>query len=481
MSDTNRVGLAQVQEVTYGLIPATPAFKALRYTGAPSLQFSPKTVASNEIRADRQTSDLALVGAEAGGSVDHELSFESLDDMIAAAMFADWEDKALREGTSEVTDITVTTDINVAAGESFQEGDIVQMEGWPIAANNIVLTALVGTISTLIKSTGLTNDTSAVGTKVRTVGFEGAAGDIDAVAGGTNGLTSTVLDFTTLGLVIGEWVKIGGSAVGDKFVNADLNDWARISVIAVAALDFDIVPVNWAAETGTGLTIKLWFGSRIRNGTLQKSFSLERAYNDHVPVTFEYFRGMVVSGIGLGFNAQEQVTMTTNFLGKDALLTETREAGATDVPAPGTAILNTSSNVGRIAEGGLDITGPNFVLSGTINIENNLRQQNAIGSLGAIGIGTGEFTVTGALSTYFGNKDLVEKVLNNTETNFDIRFKSATDQVLLIDLPRVKYSAGAANVAGKNDDVLADLEYQALLDATLNYTMHIARYYYTEV
>lgn len=481
MSDTNRVSVRIIEEVTFGVTPVTPAFQDLRITGAPSLAKTPQTEVSNEIRSDRNIADLALVGIEAGGQVDHELSFRSLDTIIEGAMFDVWIDKALREGTGEVTDITVTTDVNVVAGETFQENDIVEMLGWPTAANNGVFVALTGTTGTVIKLTGLTNETAVAGTSVRTVGFQGASGDIDSAIT-PNRLTSTALDFTTLDLVVGEWIKIGGTAASDKFVLAALNDWCRISIIAATALTFDIVPVGWAAETGTGLTINLFLGSRLRNGVTKHSYSVEEEFGDHTPVTFQYFVGMIVSNFVLNLAAKSIVTATVNFLGSDASIQDSgRFAGATTIVAPSTDVLNTSSNVGRISENGVEITGPNFVLDSSITLENNLRLQDAIGSLGAIGVGVGEFSVTGNLTTYFGDKTLVEKVINNTETSYDIRFKDAADNILLLDLPRVKYTEGSPSVPGKNDDVTANLAFQAILEPTLGYTMHIGRYYYTEV
>jgi hypothetical protein len=50
---------------------------------------------------------------------------------------------------------------------------------------------------------------------------------------------STLLDFTTLGLVAGKWAKVGGTAAGDKFATAALNAWMRITAVAATALTFD--------------------------------------------------------------------------------------------------------------------------------------------------------------------------------------------------------------------------------------------------
>jgi hypothetical protein len=77
MSDTNRVGLRFFQSSQRTApIPGGPFnLDQLRFTGTPNLAFVPNTITSEEIRPDRQISDLILVGAEAGGDTGIELSF----------------------------------------------------------------------------------------------------------------------------------------------------------------------------------------------------------------------------------------------------------------------------------------------------------------------------------------------------------------------------------------------------------------------
>ena len=47
MSDTNRVSLRYVEEVTAGTLPGTPDWKLMCITGAPTLAAVPQTVVSN--------------------------------------------------------------------------------------------------------------------------------------------------------------------------------------------------------------------------------------------------------------------------------------------------------------------------------------------------------------------------------------------------------------------------------------------------
>jgi hypothetical protein len=96
--------------------------------------------------------------------------------------------------------------------------------------------------------------------------------------------------------------------------------------------------------------------------------------------------------------------------------------------------------------------------------------------LGAVAIGAGEFAVTGSLNTYFDDKSLVQDVLSNAVTAIDARFQDTELHVFLADLPRVKFSEGAPEVPGKNQDVVLNLNYQAILDEVLGYTLKLMRF-----
>lgn len=484
MGDTNAVDVKYVEESVLGTTPVTPAFKALRYTGAPSLAFAPSTVSSNEIESSRNVADLSLVGAEAAGQIDHELSFLSLDDIIEAALFSTWQDKANRAtvaGITGVVNATTQYDISSGGGDlAFAEGMLCEALGFVEAANNGVFRAETGSGASSVERAGVADETPGATAILRQVGFQGASGDLVAVA---DGVTSTLLDFTTMGLSVGEWVKWGGTAAGDKWaIDVDNNDWSRISVIAAGKLTLTNLPTGWGADAGTGQTVMAFVGSHLTNGILKRSFTLEQTYTDMSPVVYSYLNGMVVSSLAFNMSAQSIVTMQSNFLGTNGLFDTTRFAGSTDIAAPTNDVLNTSSNVGQIGENGVVVTGPNFVLESNITIDNNLRTKNAIGSVGAVGIGAGECTVTGTLNTFFGTKDLVEKVINNTESSYDIRFTNSNNnnETLLLDMPRTKYSEGAPTTPGKNDDVTVDLSFQAIKHSTLGYTIRIGRFYYVE-
>lgn len=490
MSNSNRQQIGLVEESTFGEIPTSPAFETVRITqGGP--QYTPKTVTSNEIRADRQVTDLILVGEEASAVINFELSYGAQDTLFEAALCSDWVNKPVilnvtsDSNITNVDDATDTFTVLSALGTPFKVGHLARTTGFTNSANNQIFRVTSSTATTIVGSSlTLTNETAPpAGAKIQVVGFQGAAADITATTVSGNALLSTVLDFTTLGLVVGEWVKVGGTATGDKFATAALNDWCRISAIAAGRLSFDVVPTGWAIDTGTGKTIKVWAGDYIRNGVVEHSYSIERQFQDHSPVTYQYGKGMEIDEFVIEYAAESIITGRATFVGKNATLQDSgRVSGATDVAAPTNPVLNTASNVGRIGEGGSAVGTPNYVMSGSITIRNNLRRRTAVSVLGAASIGQGEFNANYRANTYFGNSDLADKVTNNTQTSHDFRVRRSdtNGQAILFDLPAAKYSRGGPDTPGKNADVMVDLEGQAFMHATLGYTTQFQRFVYTE-
>ena len=148
-----------------------------------------------------------------------------------------------------------------------------------------------------------------------------------------------------------------------------------------------------------------------------------------------------------------------------------------DVAAEQFDVYNTSNDIGRLGRGvdPIDAAGVNFVLEATIEINNNLRRQPAVGVFGASGIGVGELSVTGTLSTYFDNDEILQIILTNAETSLDLITQGGDGRSLVFDLPRIKFSGGAPDVPGKNADVTIPGTYQAILDSTFGYTISAQR------
>jgi hypothetical protein len=487
LQSTNRVKLSKVRETTFGVTPANPVFKTIRETSS-GLNANPKTVITSEIRSDRQVTDLILVGEDAGGDVGGELAFAVADDDLEEALQGTWSNNpSITVATidTEISDVSTTTLTVASGGAAFVAGALTLTQNFTTAGNN-KLARVASNSGTSIVYPASTYVVEAaqipVGASVRTVGFEGASGDITAVTSGGNGLASTSLDFTTFGISPGEHLKIGdGDNAGHSFAGTPANnDFCRVSSVTTHKISFDQVPAGWTADTAVGVAVRVFMFDFLTNASTKRSNTIERQYLDHSPVDYEYMLGMTLNTLAVDAKPQAIATYTKNYIGKSASITSTRAAGASDIAAPTYGVLNTSTNVGRIGFDGSSVVGPNYVLGASFNINNNIRAQNAISSIGAVGTGNGEFTVTGTLETYFGDASIYNKIVNNTLTSFDLRFgrSDGNRESLIFDFPSIKLGSGSPSVSGKNADVTISAGFTAFMHATLLYTVSVSRCWY---
>lgn len=480
---SSRSKTGYVAEATKGTTPATPAIKNMRLT-ASQIVYTPSRITSNEIRADRMVADQILVKLDAGGNLGFELSFSAIDDMIQGALQGTFTAKpAITVVTSdtEISDITATTaTVNTGLGTPFKANMLVFTSGFTTAVNNGVLAPVASSGSTTVvfPSSTFTIEGAAipVGAKLQVVGFQGASADITATAGG---LASTVLDFTTLGLTVGEWIKIGGDATAMHFATANCVGWARVTAIATHALTLDNKPAGWTTDSGTGKTLQIFTGDFMVNGTTTQSFTFERQQQDLTAPVYEYFTGMQVDKLSLPFKASSVLTGTLNYVGMSASETTTRIVGATDVTAPSYSVLNASSHVGQLYENGSPVSSPSYIQEIGLDISNNLSGQFAIGNIAAIGILNGEFNVSGALTAYFGDDVLLKQVISDTDTS--MMFKAGrTDgnrESILFDVPSMRVS-GTSPVDAKNQSRMFKGTFAAKIHPTLAYMLSVGRFWY---
>lgn len=89
MSDSSQVSVYYLEEATPGITPPATDLKEVRVTGE-SLTANYNTTTSNEIRSDRQVTDVIRTGSNPGGGLNHELSYGNADDLMAGALYSDW-------------------------------------------------------------------------------------------------------------------------------------------------------------------------------------------------------------------------------------------------------------------------------------------------------------------------------------------------------------------------------------------------------
>lgn len=483
MSDAVRTQIGIVEETTIGTTPATPAFETLRIT-VPALSSNKNTKVSAELNSDRRIKDRITVGFQAGGDISQEMSYGAQDSLIRGAMFSEWVFAPVRynngTGDSNITDVSAT-DILVLASNATQfrfgtvaPGHLVVTSGFTNAGNNTTRRAGAGTTDTDLKLAGGTVEAVPPGTaRAKVIGFEGAAGDLAATA---TGISSTLLDFTTLSLAVGVWVWVGGPIAGQQFIVPAVGGWCRISVIAANLLTFDVRPSGWAVDAGTAKTVRVYFGDYIREGTTRRSYTIEQQFQDLTVPTFEYYKGMVPTSFEADMKQQDILTCKTTFMGMTiADPSSVRFAGATDVAAPTNDVMNTSDNVGSLLLNGVTLAG-NYLTQFSLSIDNMGRRTEAIGSKFSVNIKEGRANITGKIETYYDDSTVLAFIRNSTAVGLFIPVSDpGATKALLFDMPKIKLGNGDPSVPGIDTDRMLATDYQALKHTTLGYELQIER------
>lgn len=139
-------------ETEFGEVPdANLATTRLRFKSE-SLKHTNSTVISDEIRSDRQRSDLALVGFDAAGDINAELTYGNFDWMFEAALCGTWT-----PGTSVFADgVTNSTAVVTSATAAFSADDKFK----PISGAGIPANSYIGVINSAT-SIGLSSSKTA--------------------------------------------------------------------------------------------------------------------------------------------------------------------------------------------------------------------------------------------------------------------------------------------------------------------------------
>jgi hypothetical protein len=409
--------------------------------------------------------DVAQVDAGAAGSIGVEISYGAADPLIEAGLFSRFAPVAEVAGAA----VTSSSAYGVASGGgAFAAGHLVRGQGFAGAANNGLHRVASATATAVtVAGTPLATETSAAAKTIRAVGFEGAEGDIEATA---DGLASTTLDFTTLGIVAGQWLAIGGGGAGQRFATAVDNGWVRVAAIAAHALTLDHLPEGWAADEGTDKTIRVFFGDLLRNGVEEISFSIERDHADIGQVLL--FRGQMVRLFRLTLATGRILEASFDLVGRDARR-GTASFGTGDAEPAGTAsVMNAVGDVVLVREGG---GGAGIVRQMTVELDNNLRELKAVGALGNVAIGVGDATVRGTLEAYFEDGALYDKYLAGTDTSLAFVVAEGA-QAYVVTLPRVKLSSGRIEAGSRNGDCVLRFDLMGLRDPDTGASLQIDRF-----
>lgn len=310
-------------------------------------------------------------------------------------------------------------------------------------------------------------DTLLQGTLQSTYTVAGTNGVAAALATVTvaTGTTAPVIAGTGMPVLQkGQWFQFThtlytptGGAAGDPIL---LRASTTIAPSATSITCDVGTPFNVATVASGTASIR---ASRLTNGTTQTSYSIERESNDIAQ--FFCFKGMTPSKMSLSIASGSLGTINFSFMGKSAAL-----AGATVLGAPTASLAyQTISGVTGsscfVWKAGAALTGT-YVKSVKLDYDNTLGAQDAICTLGSIGIRSGSIVCKASIELYFATgAAFFAEFLSNTNQEFVFTAFDAQNNGYVFTLPSANISSYKVNAGGKDSDMLVTVELTALRDA----------------
>ena len=480
--DSNITGLRYCQEASLGVLAAAASqiWQPLEPNSYADFGGQITTVARNPINPSRQRKKGVVTDLDASGGFNTDLTQTNLQDLLQGFFFANLRRKAEFTGTAVTVASPANTYGATGIGTGFFAGDLVFASGYAQSANNGLKRITTQASNLLTVAETLAAESAPATARLVCVGFQFASGDATITAPGGGAfptLTTTTKDLTQLGLIPGEWVRIGGDSAASQFATAANNGFARVRSVTTNSITFDKTQNTLVADTGTGKTIQLFKGRVLKNETgtsiVRRSYNLERilgANNDSdlTKQQAEYLEGAIPSEFTMTINTADKLVCDLSFVAlRNSTLDENTggvtlkskaaaAAGSVAVNTPPIAeadAFNTSSDVSRVRLASIASTGgvtnPTpllaFVQEMTITINNNLSPNKAVGVLGGFEVTAGTFEVGGSLTAYFSSVAAVEAVKSNADVSLDLHFVKSNAGVS-VDVPLITLGNGRLNV-----------------------------------
>lgn len=302
----------------------------------------------------------------------------------------------------------------------------------------------------------------------------------------------------SFGLIPGEFVFIGDDVSTKRFFHSADSGFARVRTVAVDYIELDKTQHIMVADDGTvdgiggaGNTVRLYFGRVIKNEAdptliVRRGIQLERtlgAPDDAQPtqVQAEYLTRALANNLKIDMKTADIVTMSMDFLANN---NELRTAAQGLKPGTRPALVdadafNSTSDVAftkmAIVTSSNSCPTPLFAFFTDliVDLKNNLKQNKAVGVLGAFDSTPGFFQVAASITAYFTDVGEMQAVKDNASVTVETHLVKFNKGVT-IDLPLVVMSKAIADVK-LNEPIMIPLASDAAtakaIAPQLDYTM----------
>jgi len=288
-----------------------------------------------------------------------------------------------------------------------------------------------------------------------------SASIIIAFDAATQGITATAL---TTNYVVGEWIEITGSA--------NVENTGIFKIIAKDVNTLFVQGGNLLVDESAGASISITQLSSIKNGVLQKFYSIQKIFEDVVPFSGQLFKGMTIDTMELSVESESVITATFGFMGKKGEPLY-GDAASSVTAATETPIMTATAEVLYLIQSCQTYCVDSF----NISINNNGDKETCIGELSANRIRSGSFDLTGSMEIYFQDRDNPRRFDEFSDTSFTIVFEDEDGQISGVEVLRAKLTQSNLNAEAKNDSLFDSVEFTAFRDSTEGITLRWFRNY----
>jgi len=389
-----------------------------------------------------------------------------------------------------------TTAFTVAAGGALQAGTLVVprglITGTNVAQNGTLLVVGAGSTATSITVAGGVAETIAgYAATLEVAGFRGAAGDIGIDVNGN--ITSTIADFTTMGIWPGQVIYVGGvPGTAFAFATAGYGGFVKVTTVAAHLITTNAAVRSWtqvALDAGATKTIDLYWGSWLREVAYDAADYLEPSYQLELSLPgigtanatdYCYAQGQTVDQFVVTSAMKALIKLELTFSGTFVTLpTVTRATGAATAQASFAVqrfnamtkqpyLRFTDATTGEIVS--------NKISSWKLTHKNGVSPLKQQGTYGTAENVMGKAEVGVDAECYVNGDAGIRAAPNNTTLTFGSGFRNG-DGGIFFEVPALKFSDAALTFPG-NGPIMLSPKAGGFRDPVTNYTLGVSMFAY---
>ena len=287
---------------------------------------------------------------------------------------------------------------------------------------------------------------------------------VESTFGTTPAGNFTNLPFSTHSLNLTKDRVAGNDIQADRMPRVDRHGNRQVAGdIAVDLRDGDYDDFLESAMLNT------WATNVLKVGTTPKFFSVED-YAADIDQS-RVFSGCSVSSLAISLAPNQMVTTTFSMVGKDMTISGTEK---TQDAASGAAPFDAYSgdiSIGNVGAGAVVA----IVTSLDFTLNNSYAPTFVIGDDSAPSLEYGRAEVEGTMTVYFEDASMINRFLNETETEIEVSVDDPTGgNAYTFLFPKVKINSADVGVDGPTSRMVT-MSFVALFDSTLGTNLQITR------